>query len=262
MSTNSAEDQTLSLTQQDFFWVPDDVEIVDRPELLAISCPRDLVGLNYVTRTRGDARTLPRLVDEVRKLHSGRRSRWVVCPLEPVAALERTLAAAGYTINCEHHGYSILASRCAAHGGQGVVARPVVDRRGLLDWMDVSQQAFGTVRASTQAELDQYLAACTGPKARVFRVVSYDAGTDEPLSAGGLTLFPKLSMGFLWAGGTIPEGRGRGAYGAVIAARAAHAVAHGCDRIGLYARDDSSAPIVAGLGFQRHGRMAFWDRLP
>ena len=32
--------------------------------------------------------------------------------------------------------------------------------------------------------------------------------------------------------------------------------------VGLYAKLGTSAPIVARLGFEAHGRMTFWDRAP
>lgn len=252
-------DETLARTQQDLFWVPDDVTVLDQPELLVLSCPRDLVGLNAVQRSRGPADAMPGLVDRVRVLHAGRRSRWAVCPLEPVRPLEQALAAGGYTLGDVHHGFSLDSAAFEGRTRPGVVARRVTDMAGLDDWLTVSGLAFASPRASTDTERQHYLDTCVAPDARVMRVVAYDSETGQPLSAGGLTLFPDLRFGFMWAGGTVPEGRGRGAYGAVLAARAAHAHGLGIERIGLYACDQTSAPIVASLGFERHGRMAFWE---
>ena len=44
--------EVLERTQWDFFWVPSDVTIVDRPEIAYIHCARRVVYLNQVTRTR------------------------------------------------------------------------------------------------------------------------------------------------------------------------------------------------------------------
>jgi hypothetical protein len=60
----------------------------------------------------------------------------------------------------------------------------------------------------------------------------------------------------------VPEARGRGAYSAVLAARAKRAAQLGLRYIGLYAIGDTSAPIVARQGFARHGAMTYWQREP
>ena len=104
------------------------------------------------------------------------------------------------------------------------------------------------------------LARCTEPGARVHRCVAYDEITGQPLASGGMSLFPELGFGLLWAGGTVPEARGRGAYSAVVAARVACARELGFSMEGLYARVGSSAPIVAHQGFSRSGRMVCWER--
>lgn len=258
--TTPDPDEVLARTQWDLFWLPQDATFVDRPELLALTCPRDQLFLNAVVRTRGPRDRLPALVEEVSTLHAGRRSRWTVGPLEPVAELERALSEGGYGRGDEHDGYSIATDALPARPARGITTRAVADMDDLVAWLEVVGRAFGEVRIGPMAELEQDLAACTGPQSRVHRVIACDADSGTPLSGGGLTLFPSLSFGLLWAGGTVPEGRGRGAYSAGLAARAAFARARGIDRVGLFARIHSSGPIVAAQGFQRHGRTTFWVR--
>lgn len=253
-------DEVLARTQWDLFWLPPDVAVEDRPELLLLQCARDVPVLNAVLRARGTAASLPGLVAEVGRRLEGRQARWTVGPLEPVAALEPALAAAGWSPGHRHHGFSLEVGDTRLRVHPGVEARPVQDMAGLLDWIHVAEGAFGEARGHDPVELAQFLTACTGPHARVRRVVAYDLATGAPLSAGGLTLFPDLSFGFLWAGGTVPEGRGRGAYGAVLALRILLAGQAGIRRVGLYAREGTSAPIVSALGFSRHGPMTFWER--
>ena len=89
-----------------------------------------------------------------------------------------------------------------------------------------------------------------------------DAATGEALAAGGLTVFAAQRFGFLWAGGTAPEARRRGAYAALVAARVAAARALGLTHVGLYARVDTSAPIAEANGFRRGGPMTYWERPP
>jgi hypothetical protein len=69
-----------------------------------------------------------------------------------------------------------------------------------------------------------------------------------------------MGIAMLWGGGTVPDGRGRGAYRAVLAARAAHAAALGVGLLGVYAREGTSAPILERLGFRRGAAMTLWDR--
>ena len=72
-----------------------------------------------------------------------------------------------------------------------------------------------------------------------------------PLSTGGVNLFPKLGLAFMWAGCTVPEARGRGIYSALVTERMRHAKARGIAHLGLYAMRDTSGPIVQAQGFEK-----------
>ena len=237
------------------------MQVVDRPELCLLSSPEDRPVFNAVLRSRGSASRLPALVGEVRAAHAGRRPRWMLGPLDAAVGLEPLLRAAGYQPGEEHDGYSHPTDGALRPLPADIEARAVQDLDGMRDWVEVSGRAFGEPRVPDRAELRLFLSQCTGPGARVFRAVAYDRGSGAPLSAGGLTLFPRLGFGMLWAGGTVPEARGRGAWTAVLAARRDHAFRLGIGRIGLYARRSSSGPLVARMGFARHGPMIFWEHL-
>jgi hypothetical protein len=71
-------DDILERTQWDYFWVPGDVQVTDRPELLYYRCPRDVPTLNVVTRTRAEPERFPDLIEEVSHSHRTVRSRWLV----------------------------------------------------------------------------------------------------------------------------------------------------------------------------------------
>ena len=251
-------DEVLEQTQWDFFWVTPDTTVVDRPEIAYISCPRDVGYLNTVTRTRAAPEQLPALLDEVGRAHAAVRSRWLVCPGSRSPALERALADAGWSPRWDHDGFTIDVDRFVPRPSPGLTARPVDGWDELLAWFDVSGRAFEEHRVPAEDEIRLELERCTRPGARVSRYLVSEHG--EPICAAGMNLYPELRFGFLWAGGTVPEARCRGAYSAVVAARVAHARDLGFDRVGLYARVDSSAPIVAKQGFQRCGRMTYWDR--
>jgi len=123
---------------------------------------------------------------------------------------------------------------------------------------NVSHAVFGPKASLSKADLERELGQCTGPEATIARF--YVTLDGEPVSAGGITLHPAFALGFLWAGGTREAFRGRGAYSALVAARVAWARSRGADVVGLYARVDTSAPIMARQGFASYGTMDHWMR--
>ena len=252
-------DDILEMTQWDYFWVPGDVRVTDRPELLYYSCPRDTPLLNTVPRTRAEPERLPALIDEVSRAHQKVRSRWLVRHLPAWEPLESALGAAGYAPRIETVASAIDVKGYEPRAVQGIVVRQVLDMPTLRDSVAVSELAFPGSRVVTEEELARELEICTSGT-RVHRFVAYDSASQRPVSSGGMTLFPALRFGFLWAGGTIPEARGRGAYSAVLRARVDRARDLGFEYVGLYAATDTSAPIVLRQGFKRYGAMTYWER--
>ncbi len=254
-------DDLIERTQWDTFWVPPSVSIIDRPELLLLSCPESVHGLNAVHRLRAADADLPRLLDEVAAHHTGRSSRIQLYPSSIRPAMDRALTSAGYTLTNRHDAYTLLTDTRRVPTAAGLVVRPVDRLDRLVDAITVAHSAFGRDEPMPDADtLSGYLHDCTAPDARVHRFVVYDEATGQPLTSGGMTVYRDLSFGFLWAGGTVPEGRGRGAYTALVTARVRRAAACGIAQVGLYARLETSAPIVAAQGFSRHGPMHHWTR--
>lgn len=255
-------DQVLEQTQWDFFWVPPDATVVDRPELAFVSCPRDLPHLNAVTRLRTFPADLDRVLAEVGEAHSAVRSRVMVVPRIRSVELESTLSAAGYEPADAHAACAVSVSDYAGQVPTHTEVHAVDCVERLRDWHHVAASAFGEPREATEDDLRRELRACTAPDARVFRAVAYDRSTREPIASGGLTTFPHLGFGLLWAGGTVPHARGRGAYTAILRSRVEHARRAGLGHVGLYARLSTSAPIVERQGFGAFGTMVFWSRAP
>ena len=253
-------DLLLERSQWDLSWVPADCTVIDRPDLGLVACPRDSSYLNMVVRTRADPAALPALVEEVRAAHAGVGSRWLVCAGNRSSELEAALSAGGYRQGVEHQVRVLEADEFRPRGAKDLAWERVESEASLLDWHAVTEAGFARANPRTAEELAQELAACRSPEGRVFRFIAREAATGRPLSAGGLTLFRDLGFGLLWAGATVPDGRHQGAYSTVLGARVAWARAAGCDRVGLYARHDSSAPIVDRCGFRRYGPMWFWER--
>lgn len=248
----------IERSQWDFFWVPDDATVVDRPELLYVRCPRDLPLLNCASRTVVDDR-IDALVDEVASAHAGVTSRWLVRDRSDRAVLEAALARRGYVPGYEHGAFALAVSghqTATRESAAGV--RAVGDMATLRDWYVVADAVFEMAAGHPEHELERFLRECTGPGARVHRFVSYQG--DDPVSCGGMTSFPSLGFGYLWAGATLESARGHGFYRAVLDARLSRARQLGLTHVGVYARVGTSAPIVRKVGFEQAGDMCYWDR--
>lgn len=242
----------LERSQWDLFWVPPDAAVVDRPDLLLVSCPRPVAYLNAVLRTRTDDPAA--LAAEVEARNPG--ARWMVPDTFDRRPLEAALGARGWRPGKRHEVRVLPVA--AWTRAPAVEVRRVEDRATLVDALSAAARGFGAPPGGwTEDSLALDLRACT-EGARVRRFVAYVDGA--PAASGGLTAFPALGFGLLWAGATVPEARGRGAYAAVLAARVQEARRMGLTSVGLYAVEDTSAPIVARLGFRMEGEMWFWER--
>ncbi len=205
--------------QQDTFWVPDDLTVVHRPEITYLSSQRPMKFTNAVIRTKASRAQMPGLIDEVRAAHAHTTSRWMQYPSHAGTPLMEALGDAGYVSTDVHDGMTLSVEAFVPKPASSVVVRRVADRQGLLDCIDVCGRAFGQSFSLPEHQLLHELALCLGPTARSARFVAYDAATDEPLGSGGINRYPNQRFGLLWGGGTIPEARGRGVYGALLSAR-------------------------------------------
>ncbi|MCK5688929.1 hypothetical protein KAI87_06650 [Myxococcota bacterium] len=253
-------DDILERTQWDTFWMPDDVMIIDRPELRYMYCKSGDPMLNAVTRIRATDAELPALIQEVSEAHADVHSRWPVRDVFETPALKRALLAHGYEPMEQGNTRVIGVSDYQAKTPDGLVVKVVQDMEILRDCVHIANQAFTSYIKPSDEALIKDLKICTQPGSRVFRVVVYDEKSGEPLSSAGMTLFADLSFGFLWGGGTVPGGRGRGAYRAALNARIQKARELGLDYVGLWALTETSDPIVARMGFEKHGSVRFWER--
>ncbi len=256
---SSDVDALLEQTLWDHYWLPPFAHRVERPEVIYTHCPRDVLSLNMAVKVRAPEAQLPALVAEVREAHSSVESRWLLSPFSLSPALERALSAEGYVEEHHHHACAVD-PRAWAPGEPGrVEVRQVSTAQGIRDVSAVAARAFGKPPPElTEDGVQSDLAGVIGPAPRTHRFVAYDRETGEALSSGGMNWFPDLRVCFLWGGGTVPAARGRGAYRAVVDARMKRAVELGARLVGVYAKVDTSAPILEALGFERHGPLVSW----
>jgi len=256
-------DEILERAQWDFFWARnEDATVVDRPEILYIRSARDLTYLNSVVRTRATDGQLEALVDEIGEAHAGVHSRWLVCPQSRPRDIEALLSKRGYTGGPPSHAYALAVDAYRPRAAHNLEARRVDGLQGLRDWYDVVSRAFGSAWRVEEADLARQLDDYRDPAGRLHRFVVYDTLSNAPVSAGDIRLYSALGFGYLLAGGTVPEARGRGGYSTLLDARIQVARACGIGLVGLYAMAETSGAVVARQGFVRHGPMNYWERSP
>ena len=134
-------DDLIERTQWDTFWVPSGVSVIDRPELLLLSCPEAVHGLNAVHRLRSTDADLPRLLDEVTAHHVGRSSRIQLYPSNIRPAMDRALSSAGYTLTNHHDAHTLSTDARRAPTAAGLVVRPVDRLDRLVDAITVTHSA-------------------------------------------------------------------------------------------------------------------------
>ena len=247
----------LEQTLFDFFWVPPETVIVDRPELVYISSKHP--HLNRVHRVSADPARIPALIAEVSAAHVG-GSHFELADTTDLTEIGRALVNAGYTDVVEHIASVIEVVDHKGRDTDRVRAVRVETIEHLRDSIAVMDEVFGDASEWTEEGLLRRLKECVGPNARTWRFIAYDKH-DKPISAGALTLYPVLNIGVLWGGSTLASARGIGAYSTLVRARLQAAQSVGINCVGLYAVSTTSAPIVARQGFRDVGRQWHWSRI-
>lgn len=251
-------DETVEAASSDFFWVPDDVHVVERDEITYTHSDRPAALFNAVTRVRPGEASPDDLVREVVERHRGSKSRWNVTAMADDRVLLEALREAGYRPGYEHRAYAIDVDDYDRDVPGDVEVRDVANTDELRDLYRVASDVSGEARSRSDEELAHEVDICTGPERRVARFLAVRGG--EPAGSGGLTFFDGLSFGLLWGGGVRESHRGHGVYTSLLQARADAAEDRGIERVGLYGRQGTSGPIVEAHGFERHGPMVYWVR--
>jgi len=231
-------DEALERTQWDLLWVPPGTRVVDRPELLFLASSEPDQYLNSVLRIRAREDRVESLVAEVSEAHAETTSRFQVTPAARSDALERALATYGYAPTAQNFAFALACDEHRPSKVSGIIVRKIE----TLEDVRAAVAAFGRPGQLSEGRLAIDLAVSTRPGTRIHRYIAWDG--EMPVATAGMNLFPQLDLALFWGGGTVPEARGRGAYAALIDTRVAAAHGLGVSRIGVYAREETSAPIV------------------
>ncbi len=244
----------LEQAQWDLFWVPADWLCVDRPELGYVVSRRSGEYLTTAHRVRGSTSEYPALVAEVAAAHPG-PSRILITDTFDAAPLKQAMAAGGYSpstlhLACVRDNRPPEESRHETH--------QVRDRQGLDQFNEVLRRCFGVERQYSDKELERVITQVQGSDSRILRFLSYETG--KPVAAAAMTLHSELGCSYLWGGCTVEAARGGGHYRGLISKRLAVGHTRGIKYAAIYAREESSAPIVTRLGFRTVGTMRYWTR--
>ena len=244
----------------DHWWVQDNAQVVKKKEVEYLRSAQNSRLYNAVVRVSPNLKEYQPVVDEVMSAHRGKGSEWRIGAPSYTAALESAVLTSRYELDGVADCWTIEVNSARPAMPNNVVIERVSNLQGLRDMESIMVNVFSKLTLKNQGELLKELEFCTGKKARCFRFVAYDKQTKQPLSAGGVNLYPDLALGFLWGGCTIPAARGRGIYSAMVTQRMKMAQKQGVETIGLYAMRDTSGPIVQSQGFCKHGPVHFWGR--
>ena len=159
--------------------------------------------------------------------------------------LARRLQAAGLTREPDE---TLMVAEIAelavpAQPRPGVEVEVVTDARGVDELIRIHNEVFGSDHAGLRkmllGEIESGRGLQTGVIARV---------DGQPAAAARVEFEFGTAFAGLWGGGTLPEFRRRGAFGAMVARRAGMAAERGFRYLRVDASDESR-PILERLGF-------------
>ncbi|MBM75175.1 MAG: hypothetical protein CMK59_07225 [Proteobacteria bacterium] len=248
----------------DHWWLGDSATIVKRAEIEYLKSDQDNRLFNAVLRVSPQHKNPQQLVEEVMLAHQGKGSEWRIGAPSYTPLLEKAVLQSGYTVDGFADAWTIDVNASRPPAPEDIVVRKVDNLQQMRDMDMIMCTSFPKSKSKEDAELEKELRMCTGKHARCLRFVAYNKNTQEPLSTGGLNLYPHLAFGFMWGGCTAPHARGRGVYSAVVTSRMKQAKIYGLKNIGLYAMRTTSGPIVEAQRFTKHGPIFFWgtDHIP
>ncbi|HEY5070647.1 MAG TPA: GNAT family N-acetyltransferase [Caulobacteraceae bacterium] len=183
---------------------------------------------------------------------SGGQLEWKVHGHDRPGNLEEVLARAGFEPDEPETllAFDLVAPAPATPRASGPEVRRVTDRAGLADLLEVNAAAFGQAQAWQGAAFAPRLGDPT-----LGLYIAYAEG--RPGASGRLEMPHDRVFAGLYGGGTAPGFRGRGAYRALVGARAEEARRQGY-RYLIVDAAETSRPILERLGFEPLAEVRGW----
>ena len=244
--------EKLKAANGDYFWAPSDIEIVDREDIKYSYADREAGVFNRVTQANLASGQISDAIRDVKENHDGSLSYWQLAAPSRDQKLVSKLLNAGYREECSCYTMAVDAASYSRKLSDDVEVSRVGSLEEIRHFYDVQLEVFGGQQEPSQERLKRELQDCTGPDCPVVRFIAYHRG--ELAGVGAISLFEGCDCGMLWGGSVLESHQGRGCYTGLLQARADICVARDISTMGLHAKADTSAPIVAAHGFERFGK--------
>lgn len=199
----------------------------------------------------------------VRNRYSGGRKAygWVTGPLTRPHDLGERLVAAGLKKEDE------MAGMVLTDLAVPIAVDPRIDvREATLHEAQAASEMMARAYGMPEevARFFNVMLAMTNGKVKNRGYFAYVDGGDQPVGWSYLVYLPDSPIVLLGGAATLPEHRGRGIYGALVAKRLADARADGRSAAVIQAVRSTSAPIAAKLGFREVCGLEFyaWEGAP
>ncbi len=213
--------------------------------------PSTLPNLTVVRKVRTSSQDLQALLSHVREVVTaiGRTSaRWWITPLSTPSILVEALTNEGLESDGESIAAMVAPTSALLEVPSQIEVRPAETLDDYILCGKIAAVAFGTEPADSSATSSVFDAERSEGA-----VAAYMAFIDGRAVATGRATFAAHGV-VLNGGATLPEARGRGAYRALVAARAREAKRRGIEWVVVQARP-SAAPILLRLGFESVGEI-------
>jgi len=244
--------------ERDF--MPPGLEIVERGELLmwrrASGPASEQRWANRVAFVRTTASELDRLIDEVFSFFGPLPFTWVVGPSSHPTDLANRLRERGLT---DVGDGDLLTALLPISGLRTAADVSIVEVEGeALARVGLRLARPDAPASELDALVEERLSYLRHPKRRGNFLVALVG--EEPVGNAGYRYSSDGTTVYLYGAETVERFRGRGIYQALIAYRVAAALARGCRFAAIWARRDTSLPILMKRGFVDHGHLPLFAR--
>jgi Acetyltransferase (GNAT) domain len=235
-----------------------DTRIIERPGWFQVATPSSPgTWRNEIIHSDVLEADAERVIDEVIATYHAMQKpvKWSVGPWTRPLDFGERLARRGF-VSWNVVGMGMSTASTLASANEGVRVVEVEERQGLATYAECAQRAWESPLPEIEAEIDALAAAIAERTIRLY-VVEVDGSP-----VGAAATVARGDYAYLLGAAVEPKGRGRGAYRALVAARLGDLFRSEIGYAVTHAREHTSAPILARLGFETLFRSQCWTLDP
>ena len=251
--------ERLARAMQAYWWKPKAVEVMDSPELLYMHSD-SLDSMNSVLRFRATKADLVQKIQEIDHVFHHKKCKFHYYPHIHGEAVANALRAIGFQPTQRHVCFILHVDSYIRTTNPAIEVRVVNTFSQLKTYFDITAQAFGDENRLQDDEIQRQLMNCIPPEQRARTFTAGLKGSKDRIGAAGIILLVDCGLGLLYSGGVLSAYRNMGVYSSLLKARIEYAKAQGMTHVGIFAREQSSALVVAAQGFRQCGEMIYWQR--